>query len=173
MSGASGEFILETHALTKEFKGFVAVDRVDLRVRRGTIHALIGPNGAGIGREDARDHVEDRGLARAVGADQRVDRAALHAQVHVVDGDEALELLGERARLEDELAACVAHASASSRRPAGRPSPPIRRDSAAAAASAASRCRLPRSLPSCALLMHTEIAATASPEAPNTGAPNE
>ena len=43
----SGEFILETKALTKEFKGFVAVDKVDLRVRRGTIHALIGPNGAG------------------------------------------------------------------------------------------------------------------------------
>ena len=39
--------ILETRALTKEFKGFVAVNRVDLRVRRGTIHALIGPNGAG------------------------------------------------------------------------------------------------------------------------------
>jgi branched-chain amino acid transport system ATP-binding protein len=41
------DFILETHALTKEFKGFVAVDKVNLRVRRGTIHALIGPNGAG------------------------------------------------------------------------------------------------------------------------------
>ncbi len=39
--------ILETQALTKEFKGFVAVDRVNLRVKRGTIHALIGPNGAG------------------------------------------------------------------------------------------------------------------------------
>jgi branched-chain amino acid transport system ATP-binding protein len=39
--------ILETRALTKEFKGFVAVSRVDLRVRRGEIHALIGPNGAG------------------------------------------------------------------------------------------------------------------------------
>ncbi len=39
--------ILETHGLTKEFKGFVAVDRVNLQVRRGTIHALIGPNGAG------------------------------------------------------------------------------------------------------------------------------
>jgi branched-chain amino acid transport system ATP-binding protein len=39
--------ILETRALTKEFKGFVAVDHVDLQVRRGTIHALIGPNGAG------------------------------------------------------------------------------------------------------------------------------
>ncbi len=39
--------ILETRALTKEFKGFVAVSKVDLRVRRGSIHALIGPNGAG------------------------------------------------------------------------------------------------------------------------------
>jgi branched-chain amino acid transport system ATP-binding protein len=43
----SSDVILETHALTKEFKGFVAVDKVDLRVKRGTIHALIGPNGAG------------------------------------------------------------------------------------------------------------------------------
>ncbi len=39
--------ILETRELTKEFKGFVAVNRVNLRVRRGSIHALIGPNGAG------------------------------------------------------------------------------------------------------------------------------
>ncbi len=43
----SNDFILETRALTKEFKGFVAVNQVDLQVRRGTIHALIGPNGAG------------------------------------------------------------------------------------------------------------------------------
>jgi len=41
------ELILETSGLTKEFKGFTAVDKVDLRVRRGHIHALIGPNGAG------------------------------------------------------------------------------------------------------------------------------
>jgi branched-chain amino acid transport system ATP-binding protein len=45
MSG--GEFILETRELTKEFKGFVAVSKVNLNVRRGSIHALIGPNGAG------------------------------------------------------------------------------------------------------------------------------
>ena len=43
----SGDVILETRRLTKEFKGFVAVDAVDLRVERGSIHALIGPNGAG------------------------------------------------------------------------------------------------------------------------------
>jgi branched-chain amino acid transport system ATP-binding protein len=44
---SSNAVILETHRLSKEFKGFVAVDQVDLRVQRGTIHALIGPNGAG------------------------------------------------------------------------------------------------------------------------------
>ena len=41
------ELILETRKLSKSFKGFTAVDSVDLRVRRGHIHALIGPNGAG------------------------------------------------------------------------------------------------------------------------------
>jgi len=39
--------ILETRGLTKEFRGFTAVQGVDLQIRRGTIHALIGPNGAG------------------------------------------------------------------------------------------------------------------------------
>lgn len=41
------DIILETHGLTKVFKGFTAVSNVNLRVRRGDIHALIGPNGAG------------------------------------------------------------------------------------------------------------------------------
>ena len=41
------DVILQTEALTKEFRGFVAVNDVSLSVRRGTIHALIGPNGAG------------------------------------------------------------------------------------------------------------------------------
>ncbi|HPU51359.1 MAG TPA: ABC transporter ATP-binding protein [Burkholderiaceae bacterium] len=41
------EIILETRNLVKEFKGFVAVNDVNLRVQRGHIHALIGPNGAG------------------------------------------------------------------------------------------------------------------------------
>ncbi len=41
------DIILETRGLTKEFKGFVAVNDVSLRIRSGHIHALIGPNGAG------------------------------------------------------------------------------------------------------------------------------
>ena len=39
--------ILETTGLTREFRGFVAVNGVDLRVEADSIHALIGPNGAG------------------------------------------------------------------------------------------------------------------------------
>ncbi|WP_455287097.1 ABC transporter ATP-binding protein [Cupriavidus necator] len=41
------DVILQTHGLTKAFKGFTAVSDVSLSVRRGSIHALIGPNGAG------------------------------------------------------------------------------------------------------------------------------
>jgi len=41
------DIILETKNLTKEFRGFTAVNGVNLQVERGHIHALIGPNGAG------------------------------------------------------------------------------------------------------------------------------
>jgi branched-chain amino acid transport system ATP-binding protein len=44
---ASADVVLQARGLRKEFRGYVAVDHVDLDVRRGSIHALIGPNGAG------------------------------------------------------------------------------------------------------------------------------
>ncbi|NRP59406.1 ABC transporter ATP-binding protein [Marinobacterium sp. xm-d-564] len=43
----SADYVLQTKNLIKEFKGFTAVDNVNLNIERGTIHALIGPNGAG------------------------------------------------------------------------------------------------------------------------------
>ncbi|GEO36374.1 branched-chain amino acid ABC transporter [Skermanella aerolata] len=39
--------ILETRGLAKHFGGLRAVDGVDLKVERGSVHALIGPNGSG------------------------------------------------------------------------------------------------------------------------------
>lgn len=41
------EYILETRGLVKSFPGVVAIDKVDLRVRKGEVHALCGENGAG------------------------------------------------------------------------------------------------------------------------------
>jgi len=39
--------IVSTRGLRKEFRGFVALDDIDLQVAEGTVHALVGPNGAG------------------------------------------------------------------------------------------------------------------------------
>jgi branched-chain amino acid transport system ATP-binding protein len=43
----SGQVALRTQALTKVFRGFRAVDSIDLEVHEGGVHALVGPNGAG------------------------------------------------------------------------------------------------------------------------------
>ncbi|WP_248256965.1 ABC transporter ATP-binding protein [Georgenia sp. EYE_87] len=45
-SGAA-PMALSTRGLTKSFRGFTAVNNVDLDVAGGEIHALVGPNGAG------------------------------------------------------------------------------------------------------------------------------
>ncbi|HEU5160123.1 MAG TPA: ABC transporter ATP-binding protein [Streptosporangiaceae bacterium] len=39
--------MLKVRALIREFRGFRAVDGVDLDVAEGSVHALVGPNGAG------------------------------------------------------------------------------------------------------------------------------
>lgn len=44
---ARTEFVLEMLNISKEFPGVKALDRVSLRVRPGTVHALLGENGAG------------------------------------------------------------------------------------------------------------------------------
>jgi branched-chain amino acid transport system permease protein len=42
-----GNMVLEVKGLSKYFGGLKAVDGVDIEVRRGGVHALIGPNGSG------------------------------------------------------------------------------------------------------------------------------
>ena len=44
---AQSEFVLEMLNISKEFPGVKALDQVSLRVRPGTVHALLGENGAG------------------------------------------------------------------------------------------------------------------------------
>lgn len=44
---SSCEYVLEVVGVRKEFPGVVALDDVSLRVRPGTVHALMGENGAG------------------------------------------------------------------------------------------------------------------------------
>jgi len=39
--------VLRTRQLVRDFRGFRAVDQVDLDVADGSVHALVGPNGAG------------------------------------------------------------------------------------------------------------------------------
>jgi ABC-type sugar transport system ATPase subunit len=48
-SGAvpGSEYLLEVDDVRKEFPGVVALDNVKLKLRRGTVHALMGENGAG------------------------------------------------------------------------------------------------------------------------------
>lgn len=42
-----GSTILEVNQLSKHFGGLKAVDKVQLSIRRNTVHALVGPNGSG------------------------------------------------------------------------------------------------------------------------------
>ncbi|WP_027581936.1 branched-chain amino acid ABC transporter ATP-binding protein/permease [Bradyrhizobium sp. Ai1a-2] len=46
-ASVGGEFVLEVTGLSKHFGGLKAVDGVDIAVKRGGVHALIGPNGSG------------------------------------------------------------------------------------------------------------------------------
>ena len=41
------DYILETRQLTKKFGNKLAVDHVDMHIRKGDIYGLIGKNGAG------------------------------------------------------------------------------------------------------------------------------
>ena len=57
---------------------------------------------AGVGAEQPRDHAQRRGLAGAVGAKERVELAAPHRKVEMVDRG-AVESLNQAADFEGEF----------------------------------------------------------------------
>ena len=67
-------------------------------------------------RQEMRKQIEAGCLARAVGSDQCVNRAATHLEIDAVDGDEPFELLGEPPRLQNDF---VGHAPPRSASAAG------------------------------------------------------
>jgi hypothetical protein len=72
------------------------------RVRRPPRQVFTGEDDLALrGLVHARDHVEERRLAGAVGADEANDRPLRDHEVDVRHGDEAAELLAHADRFED------------------------------------------------------------------------
>jgi ABC-type uncharacterized transport system ATPase subunit len=53
-AGESGQVVLDLHSVSKTFPGTKALDGVDLQVRAGEIHALVGQNGSNSGSATPR-----------------------------------------------------------------------------------------------------------------------
>src|SRR5690606_19994599 len=83
-----GEYVFR-HAQAAEHRGFlrqVADSEACARVhRQGGDIAIVDLDGAVVGRDEADDHVERGGLARAVGAEQADDFALVEAEREVAD----------------------------------------------------------------------------------------
>ena len=80
----NGSFILEMRDIVKNFPGVKAVDGVSLKVRPGTVHAVVGENGAGkstMMKILAGEHTPDSGEIFFEGA-----------KVHIVNTKDALRL---------------------------------------------------------------------------------
>ena len=85
-SGAvpNAEYLLEVEHVRKEFPGVLALDDVQFRLKRGSVHALMGENGAGkstlmkiiagIYMPDAGSFVEGRGDPSALAARRARER---------------------------------------------------------------------------------------------------
>ena len=77
-SGAvpGADYIMEVASVRKTFPGVVALDDVQLRIRRGTVHALMGENGAGkstLMKIIAGIYQPDSGTVRLRGNDIRLN----------------------------------------------------------------------------------------------------
>lgn len=107
LSPVADDPVIESRGLTKSFGSTVALAGLDLSVRRGEVHAFLGPNGSGktttlrllLGLLRA-----DGGYVQVLGADPWAEAAALHLRMAYVPGDvnlwpnltggEVIDLLG-------------------------------------------------------------------------------
>ena len=77
----------------------------DLALYRGALGADIEPEHRalpGIGLEQAADHPDRRGLARAVGAEETDDLAGRHREIDIVDHRALAEALGHPVNIDGE-----------------------------------------------------------------------
>ena len=94
--------VLEHGELRKDRRALVAAADAGARAARlrARRDVLAVERDAAVGRGDlAREHVDQRRLAGAVGADHRVHFAAVQVERHRVDRDQAAEAARERCRL--------------------------------------------------------------------------
>ena len=87
------DLAVETHGLTREFGGFVAVDGVDLAVPAGSFYGFLGPNGAG--KSTTIKCLTGllrptRGSMRILGVDPTADAVRVKRRIGVVPEDLAL-----------------------------------------------------------------------------------
>lgn len=94
-ASAPSDYVIETGALTLQYKNKLALDRLTLNVARGGIHAVVGANGAGksslfrvlLGFEEALS-----GSARILGCDSTALTPELRARIGFVNEEHTLPL---------------------------------------------------------------------------------
>ncbi|HLS77554.1 MAG TPA: sugar ABC transporter ATP-binding protein [Nocardia sp.] len=109
---------LEVRALRKSYGGALALDGVDLTVRAGEVHALLGQNGCGkstlvksltgiVTPDDGRVEVFGRPLPMPVDDPHTHGIAVIHQDIGLVEDMTVLENLGANARYGTRLLAPV------------------------------------------------------------------
>jgi lipooligosaccharide transport system ATP-binding protein len=91
---ASSEVLIEARGLRKTFGEFVAVDGIDVQVRRGEAFGFLGPNGAGKSstmRMVGCISPPSGGVLRVLGRDPATDGAQIRARLGVVPQDDSLD----------------------------------------------------------------------------------
>ncbi|MNL73555.1 hypothetical protein D3C87_1990310 [compost metagenome] len=71
--------------------------------RGGLVRLARQLEGAAVGCVQAGDHVEERGFACAVGANQAIDLASLNGDAHVGEGLQATKTLGNACNLQHHV----------------------------------------------------------------------